>query len=131
MDVGNYSQPTFVDLDNDGDKDALIGASDGKLYFYKNTGTASASKFTAQTVNNNPFNAIDVGIEAAPEFADMDGDGDVDLFVGESSGGIKYFIQNLSDNTPPAKPTVVTSTPGNGSVFITWKQNTEVDLKLY
>jgi hypothetical protein len=118
-------------LDKDGDYDALIGASDGMLYYYKNEGSTTTATYTAKTGTDNPFNGIDVGIEAAPELADMDGDGDVDMFVGENAGGVKYFIQNLADNTAPATPTIIATTPGNGKVDATWKANTEGDLLFY
>ncbi len=36
-DVGNYSNPTFVDIDNDGDVDALIGNSDGNTLLYNSS----------------------------------------------------------------------------------------------
>ena len=39
--VGDYSAPAFVDIDGDGDKDAFIGAGDGTLCYYKNTGTST------------------------------------------------------------------------------------------
>ncbi|MBC1242193.1 FG-GAP-like repeat-containing protein, partial [Nostoc sp. 2RC] len=35
--VGNFSAPTFADLDGDGDLDAIVGAYDGTLRYYKNT----------------------------------------------------------------------------------------------
>lgn len=42
IDVGTRSAPTLTDLDNDGDADLLVGASDGTLRYFKNT-TGDAS----------------------------------------------------------------------------------------
>jgi hypothetical protein len=41
-DVGAFSSPSFADLDGDGDLDAVVGASDGNLHYFKNTGSAKA-----------------------------------------------------------------------------------------
>src|SRR5262245_40340866 len=58
VDVGNYANPAFVDLDGDGDRDVVIGADDGTLLFFRNTGTASNPVFAQQTGSNNPFNGV-------------------------------------------------------------------------
>ena len=50
VDVGSYSTPTFVDIDNDGDFDVFIGEEDGDIYYYKNTGSNSSPTFTNQAI---------------------------------------------------------------------------------
>jgi hypothetical protein len=49
IDVGLSSAPTFADIDGDGDLDAVVGAGDGSLKYYKNTGTATNPIYTEQT----------------------------------------------------------------------------------
>ena len=88
-DVGSRSRPTFADLDGDGDLDAAIGADDGETFFYQNTGTPSAPEFAPPLTN--PFGLGDVGERARPAFADLDGDGDLDVFVGEAEGDTVLF----------------------------------------
>jgi hypothetical protein len=39
----------------------------------------------------NPFGLADVGVLASPEFADLDGDGDLDAFVGDFYGNTTFF----------------------------------------
>jgi Ca2+-binding RTX toxin-like protein len=109
------ASPAFVDIDGDGDLDAFVGYSDGDLLFYRNTGTASSPAFIVET---NNFGLIDVGSNASPTFADIDGDGDQDAFVGNREGNVliygnigtasspvfaKYF--ELTDVGSYAKPT--------------------------
>ena len=95
--VGSNTVPAFADLDNDGDKDMLIGASDGICYGYENTGTASSPVWTAKPA----WNAPDVGpFYASPAFADLDKDGDYDLLIGEQSG-TSYGYENTGTVTSP------------------------------
>ena len=101
---GGKLSPCFADLDTDGDLDLLVGTGAGTVYYYRNDGTPQNAQMTY--VTNNYFN-IDVGDDASPELADIDGDGDLDLFVGRSSPegqfatqGDMFFYENIG--TPQA-----------------------------
>jgi large repetitive protein len=98
-DVGFRAAPDFVDLDGDGDRDALIGNSLGNTLFFRNTGSSTAPAFAAPSTN--PFGLADVGAQAAPSFADLDGDGDRDAFIGELSGAT-FFFRNTGTASAPA-----------------------------
>ena len=112
FDVGFHSNPTFADLDGDGDLDALVGEGDGNLNYFENTGSASAPAFTLRTAALNPFDGIDVGFDSAPTFADLDGDGDLDLVAGGYDGALKYF-----ENTGTASAPVFTQRTGAANPF--------------
>ena len=108
-DVGNYSAPTFIDIDGDGDLDAFVGESDGNLNFFENTGSSTSPAF-AIPVTNSPFGLSDVGLVSAPTFADIDGDGDLDAFVGELDGNLNFF-ENTGSSTSAAFAAPVTNSP--------------------
>ncbi|WP_193943783.1 FG-GAP repeat domain-containing protein [Sphaerospermopsis aphanizomenoides] len=114
IDVGSFSAPTLADLDGDKDLDAVVGADDGTLLYYRNTGTATNPVYVQQTDTANPFNGIDVGSFSAPTFADLDGDRDLDAVVGADDGTLSYLLN--TDTTP--KPIYVqqtdTANPFNG-----------------
>ena len=95
-DVGSFSAPTFADIDGDGDLDAFVGDSGGNIDYFENTGTSTSASFSF--TSTNPFGLTDVGSYATPEFADIDGDGDLDAFVTDSGGNIDYF-ENTGTST--------------------------------
>src|SRR5690606_23800485 len=87
-------------IDNDGDFDAFIGAFDGTIRFYLNTGNNNSPAFIEQTGGSNPFHGVDVGYYSSPAFVDIDNDGDFDAFIGEHFGTIKYY-RNTGNNSNP------------------------------
>jgi Ca2+-binding RTX toxin-like protein len=99
-DVPGNSTPTFADLDGDGDLDAAIGNWEGNIYYYKNIGSANRPSFSEQTGSNNPFNGVRLPYYAAASFADIDGDGDLDAFIGRNNGLIYYYENTGSISRP-------------------------------
>ncbi|MFZ6014329.1 MAG: gliding motility-associated C-terminal domain-containing protein, partial [Bacteroidota bacterium] len=101
--------PRFVDIDHDGDFDALIGEGgyygDGQqgneFLFYENIGTPSAPQFVFTTNLIAPGSST---TDPSPAFVDFDGDGDLDLMEGSRYGIIVYYL-----NTNPVPVTVVAS----------------------
>ena len=114
IDVNLNAAPTFADIDGDGDQDLVVGEDQGALFYYENTGTASAPTYTARTGTANPFNGINVMIHSAPTFADIDGDGDPDLVVGEEDGVLNYYENTGTASTPTYTARAGTANPFNG-----------------
>lgn len=98
--AGILATPTLVDIDDDGDEDLFIGNFNGTINYHKNTGTVLVTEFTAQTGANNPLNGVDIGDYSTPAFVDIDGDGDLDVFIGSGAGVISFYKNTGTDSLP-------------------------------
>ena len=90
---------TFVDIDKDGDADFFWGLEDGNISFLENTGSTSSPSFAMP--QNNPFGLTDLGSNVYVEFADMDGDDDLDGFIIDNNKDV-YFVENTGSSSSPA-----------------------------
>lgn len=95
--------PNFVDLDNDGDLDVLATSFLGSIRYFENIGTASSPQFGPY--QSDPFGIL--GFQNVdtmyPDFADLDGDGDLDLLLGGNfllPDKFQYF-ENIGTATNP------------------------------
>ena len=95
LDVGQNCAPYFIDLDNNGLLDILIGEYNGSLNHYEQN--AVGSNHFIQIVKY--FNGIDVGIYATPFCMDIDNDNLLDLIVGEYSGNLNHYEQDAPNST--------------------------------
>lgn len=110
--VGDASKPT-ADLDEDGDLDAFTGEEYGNTKFFQKIGSPSGPNFVAP--QRNPFGLSRVGYGSTPTLADIDSDGDLDVFIGNSDGSTKFF-QNTGNPSSPKFATAVTNPFGLSNV---------------
>lgn len=126
IDLGDGSYPAFFDYNNDGLLDIIVGnfgyyvdGDDiGQLALFENTGTATNPAYTL--VDRNFGGLSDFGFNGiCPTFADLDGDGDDDMLIGESTGNL-HFFKNIAAPGNPASFVLFTANyqgirPGNNS----------------
>ena len=85
--------PALGDLDGDGDLDVLIGRFGGQIESFRNddpSGISYQGRLTYRRLNGTVVD-IDPGSYSTPTLADMDGDGDLDLLVGENAGTLNFY----------------------------------------
>jgi hypothetical protein len=97
--VDPRARPRLVDLDGDGDAELAVGGWSGRLHYFERL-PGPGLGFVGIARSANPFAGIDVGSTANPDFADLDGDGDID-FVTSGSGTLHYF-ENTGSSSAPA-----------------------------
>lgn len=91
------SAPTLGDLDDDGDLDLLIGEKQGQIILVMNVGTPKSPKWE---LRDKTYFQIDAGSNSVPFLFDLDGDGDLDLLIGNYAGRIIQYLNNGTKKEP-------------------------------
>jgi hypothetical protein len=87
--------PVLADLDGDGDLDLLLGTWNQDILYYRNDGTKTAPNWVQDASKTI---ALPRASNNVPTLADIDRDGDLDLFVG-TANGVVAFLRNTGSRT--------------------------------
>lgn len=109
--VTGWSVPSYVDWDNDGDMDLLVGEGPisgtpavGKVRVYLNTGTRANPQFLnySHVQSDGGVLALESSgcLGVFPRTVYWDADGRKDLLVGRSDGTIEIFLNTNTDTSP-------------------------------
>jgi len=94
------SQPRIIDFNQDGKLDLVLGVNWGTIEVYLNTGTTHEPKLAAPTTlrwadQGGALNLRSLnGDDTTPDFADLNGDGVVDLVSGGKNGKV-FLMQGV------------------------------------
>ena len=99
LSLASSPNPAFADLDNDGNQEVIVPNSD-EISYFEPAGLNSAIEFTEPTPFDPIGGVVNVGEYSIPAFVDIDGDQDMDAFVGNRSGDITIY-ENVGNRFSP------------------------------
>ncbi len=114
LDVGSYAFPSFIDYNNDGLQDLIVGnlgyfnadspILEPAIALLENTGTNAFPTYEIRTLDMldlRSTNDFPLLTEISPAGGDLNGDGRDDLLLGNTMGTLYFFQHNGMNTTNP------------------------------
>ena len=96
--TNRFYTPALADFDGDGKVDIMLGSLSTTIAGYQNNGTAASPSWTA--ISSWNITGLAASVRYAPAVADLDGDGDYDLMIGNSAGDVLGYKNNGTSAAP-------------------------------
>ncbi len=106
--------PYVHDWDEDGLPDLLCGAGDGRVYFFRNTGTAQSPAYASAALIQAGGAPLDLGDRSVVRVWDWDGDGLKDL-IGSASYNVSWCRNTNRNSAPVLQAPVALQAPAAGT----------------
>ncbi len=112
---GTEALPVIFDYNQDGLGDLLVGnrftildasTTTSSIRLYENIGTETQAAFELRDEDWLSLSELNL-LHLYPSFGDMDGDGDQDMYLGESTGKLHYFENSAGPGNPVEFPEII------------------------
>jgi len=115
LNVGAAAHVSAADWTGDGRLDLVIGNIQGEVFLIPHTGSDEPLSFGEARPMEAAGSPVRVGPDAGPHVVDWNGDGKLDLLVGDGGGAV-HFYRNVGEEGAPKLARPETLLPGGGAM---------------
>ena len=101
LDAGDFSAPTFAQINGDESLDLVVGNDEGAIEYYEASADStevSGYIYVEKTGDENPFENINMDTHSFPVLADLSGDGSLELILVNKRGRLSLFEEGVDEN---------------------------------